>query len=537
MASRPRRHSNRRVGSTARRYKPSELVPIDPQARISREAILVALAVAVVSAALIALIWIMTSRSVDEHRTMIREEAEQSLAAQAATLAEEVRMELNVIDQTLAVLQAAWNKDPDGFKLSDWHKALPALTAVADDIFIADQNRIIQQDILPQAIGQGIGAAYLNFPHGSLELFDPDGGKSRETRLIPSPTNASIEARRFLVYIVRPLGDPPKFLLGASYRSGELTRHYAEAALGFNGVAALIDTRRGGLQAIAGPSSRRPRTDLSRTEMFEAMRKADRGVWTGPTGMDGAERIHGFHAVAGRDLVVMVGTLRSQAMAPAETVAGAMHAVAWVATGLVVAISGVVVWSLARRRDNRRRQRSYTRAQTDLQAAQADLATTRNRATVAGAQVRALMDGTTDAVATFDAELRLTNWNERFAQVSGLEAGTLADGLPLDEVLRRQAHGGMFGSVEDPEAEIARRVQVLMSETAEPALTQAGPAGTPITVMAQRMPDAGLVLFLGGLSEWQAPPRLIPEAELRIVEPVVDTPVAPVATPGAKIEW
>lgn len=537
MTSRPRRHRTRRVGSTARRYMPSEFVPIDQRRRMSREAILVAVAVALVAATLITLIWILTNRSVDENRAVIREQVEQSLAAQAATLAEKVQMELNVIDQTLAVLQAAWDKDPEGFRLAEWHRTLPALTAVADDIFIADQSRIIQQDILPQAVGQGIGAAYLNFPHGSLELFDANGGKSRETRMIPSSTNTTVEARRFLVYIVRPLGSPPTYLLGASYRSGELTRHYADAGLAFNGVAAMIDTRRGGLQAIAGPSARRPRTDVSRTEMFEAMRKAERGVWTGPTGMDGAERIHGYHIVPGRDLLVLVGMLRAQAMAPAETLAAATHAVAWVASGLVVIIGGLVIWGLARRREARRKERNFQRAQTDLQAAQSDLAATRARATVAAAQVRALLDGTTDAVATFDADLKLTNWNERFALISGLDPRSLRDGLPLDEILRLQCRAGRFGPQPDPEAEVARRMQVLLSDTPEGRLTQASPQGTPIAVLAQRMPDAGLVLFLGGLSEWQAPPRVAPEAEPRVVETAVEAPPAAASGAVPRVEW
>lgn len=537
MSSRPRRHRHRRVGSTARRYKPSELVRIDPRRQVSREAILVAIAVALVSAALITLVWIMANRSIDESRTLVREQVEQSLSAQAATLGEQARLELSIIDQTLAVLQAAWNKDSVNFQLSDWHKTLPALTGVADDIFIAGQNRIIQQDILPQAVGQGIGAAYLNFPHGSLEIFNPDGSPIQDSRIIPSPSNASVEARRFLVYIARPLGTPPQAILGASWRTGELTRHYASADLGFNGVAAMIDTRQGGLQAIAGPSSRRPRTDLSRTEMYEVMKKAGRGVWTGPTGMDGVERIHGFYTVPGRDLLVLVGMLRSQAMAPAEALASATRSVAVVASGLVVIIAGVVIWALARRRERRRQARTFQRAQTDLQTAQSDLAAARSRGTVAAAQVRALLDGTTDAAATFDADLKLSNWNERFALTSGIEATALREGLPLDEVLRLQARAGMFGGGEDPEAEVARRMQVLVGGATEAPLTQMGPAGTPIVVSAQRMPDSGLVLFLGGLSEWQAPPRVAPEPELRFIEPVAEAQQDTPSTPAPKVDW
>ncbi|HEY0422796.1 MAG TPA: hypothetical protein VGC82_05675, partial [Rhodopila sp.] len=62
------------------------------------------------------------------------------------------------------------------------------LLAVADDIFICDDKHIIRQDILPKAVGQGVGAAYVTFPHGSLELFDSDGTKNKESLLLQGQT-------------------------------------------------------------------------------------------------------------------------------------------------------------------------------------------------------------------------------------------------------------------------------------------------------------------------------------------------------------
>lgn len=218
----------RRTGSTARRYKPSELVPVSGSRRTTREAIFAGIAVSIVCVALISLVWVMAGRSIDEHRGVLRAQVEHAMQAQAAALAESARLELLTIDQTLVILANAWSRDPEGFRLSDFHKNVPALTAVSDDIFLADNRNIIQQDILPQAVGQGVGSAYLPIPQGSLEQFEPDGSP-REGKMIVPSTAPPIDGRRNLIYLARALGDPPRFILGASWRSAELLRHYALA--------------------------------------------------------------------------------------------------------------------------------------------------------------------------------------------------------------------------------------------------------------------------------------------------------------------
>ena len=91
MSSYPRRR--RRPGSTSRRTKHSALVPTDPARRIARDTVLAGAAVSIVAAMLIALIWIMTVRTIDDYRVTIREQAEPLLTAQAVTLAEKIRLE------------------------------------------------------------------------------------------------------------------------------------------------------------------------------------------------------------------------------------------------------------------------------------------------------------------------------------------------------------------------------------------------------------------------------------------------------------
>lgn len=550
--SQRRRSSRRRTGSTARRYKPSELVPASGTRRTTREAIFASIAVSIVCAALIALIWVMTDRSIEEHRAVLRSQVEQAMQAQAGSLAENARLELATIDQTLAILAAAWTKDPEGFRLSDFQKDMPALTRVSDDIFLADNRNIIQQDILPQAVGQGVGSAYLPIPQGSLEQFDQDGNP-RDGKMITPTTAPPIDGRRSLIYLARPLGEPPRFVLGASWRSAELPRHYALADLGFNGMAALIETGRGFVVGIAGPAARRPRMDASKSEMFEAMRKPERGTWIGPSSVDGVIRIHGFQKVPRRDLLVVVATPYADAMGPAEDLVTATRSVAVIASGIVVIVGGIVLWGLAKRREIRRRKREFERAVTDLEAARIDLALARGRGGLSAARLRGLLDGTTDAVAVFDPDLKLAAWNHRFEIVSGLPAKDLREGLPLDEMLRIQCQTGIFGPQPDDEAEVARRV-IALTTTDDPLdLTQAGPEGTPLPVRRLRLPESGLLMLLGGLQNWSPPAPVIahqPPPE-PVAAPVVAAPVAPPmpvvarpetpppsTTPGtSRVEW
>ena len=508
----------RRTGSTARRYKPSELVPIPAQQAnaIGKTEIAAAIGVSLAAALLIALIWIVTMRSTNEQLSDIRDRAERMVAAQAATLAEEVRHELLMTDQSLAILQAAWNRDQANFNLADWHKQMPALTAVANDIFIADEKQVVRQDILPQAVGQGVGGPYVTFPHGSLEVFSSDGTKPQEGRLVVGDTGKPIEARRYLMYIVRPLEKPTKWLIGASYRSEELGRLYAQTSLGINGVTALIDSQRGVLQAIVGPSARRPQVDLTKSEMLAFFKnKGDGGIWTGRTAMDDVQRIHGFSKIQGREMYVLVGITETEAMAPAASLASGARSVAFAASAVILMIGGLVLWELFTLRAARRRRRSQARGQADLTAMQSELATVRSRATLTGGQVAAMLKSAADGVALLDNDLRLIAWNQRFTAGCGA-AETLREGLPIDELLRRQGRHGLFGPNQktDPESietEVARRVAILRTEPSGAFLPQIGPDGSEIGLHAEVVPDGGgVVLMLGGLRAWKPEEHQLP---------------------------
>ncbi len=499
------RRRRSRSGSTIRRTA-EESRTHRRRRRVGTAQVLACGGVAIICIALIALTWIGTDRAISEQTDDTRARVEAAITAQAATLAAQAQHEVQMIDQSLSVLQAAWEDNPDTFNLAEWRARMPALADVSDDLFVANDKRVIVQDINPAAVGQGIGSAYATFANGSLEPLQGSGPHGRDNAMLVGELGSGGVVRQYLMYLVRPLTKPPGWIIGASYRSSALTAVFAAAGLGEGGLAAMIDTHRGGVQAVAGSAALRPKLDISNTPMYAAMlQRPGGGIWIGPTSIDGVRRIVAFRRVPDRDLIVAVGVPLSRAMAPAENWAAAARSLAAVASLLVVAIGATLLWEVWHWRSTRHRRRVLAQAEAMLTSVQGDLAGLRAAASVSAAQLQAMLSGVSEGVAVFNGEQRLAAWNRRFGTLSGLTEDALREGLVLDDVLRQQALAGRFGSPEDIDAEVARLAAALRPEAGAGEIAATGSDGTSLALRSQPTPDGGLVLILGRADGTLAP--------------------------------
>jgi PAS domain-containing protein len=483
-------------------------------------------AVAIAAAALIALIWILTMRAVQEQQADIRDRAEHALAGQAATIAETIGHELLLIDQSLTILQTVWKADSESFDLTKWQATMPALTAVTDDLFIADEHHVIRQDIVPKAVGQGVGAAYVTFPHGSLEQFQSDGTRGRDSLVLQGDAGEPIEGRQFLMYIVRPLDHPNGWQIGASYRSEELTKLFAEASLGSGAIVALTDTKLGIVQSIIGPAARRPRTDISQTPLFAAMMQSPSGTWFGTTAIDGIERMHAFHRVANRDMAVLVAANWSEVMAVANNLAAGARALAVVGTGVVLVIGGIVLWEIFTIRSDKRQKRIFDRNRSELERLRAEERLATARAQLNAALLKTVVDSTADGIALFDSDLRMVQCNHPFRRGIGIE---LSQDMSLDALLRAQAGNGLFASTAGVEAEVTRRAAILQSGDIKGA-PQPGPDGETLILRGLPITEGGFMLLLNGLETWEPAPAPVSSTE-------VDAAAIPETVASIPIEW
>lgn len=490
------RHRRHRDGSSVLRT-PSQLRQSERVQRVSGAQVLGCAAVAVICVALIALIWINTERNIQEQSEEIYGRVEAMITAEDATLTAQAQHELQMIDQSLMVLQAAWNRDPDTFKLADWRKTMPALTEVADDLFIANEQHVVVQDINPAAVGQGIGAAYATFSTGSLEPIRSSSQAGRDNLVIGELGSGAI-TRQYLMYLLRPLAKPAGWVIGASYRSTALSNVFTVAGLGQRGFAALIDTHRGGVQAVAGSAALRPNVKLNDTPMYTAMlQRPGGGIWQGRTPIDGVERIIAFRRVPDRDLMVLVGVVTDQAMAPAENLAAQTRAVAAIASLLVLAVGATLLWEVWHWRSTRRRRRALAQAEALVTSMQTDLAALRAAVSVGAAQLQATLGGIAEGAAVIDANHHLAAWNPRFAALSTLAQPALREGVLLEELLRQMVLAGRFGPATDIDAAVARLVAALRLDAGAEEVTATAQDGSSLVLRAQPIPDGGLVLILG----------------------------------------
>ena len=237
--------------------------------------------------------------------------------------------------------------------------------------------------------------------------------------------------------------------------------------------------------------------------MLAAFKTKVIGTWTGPTAMDNVQRIHGFAKVTGRDMYVTVAVARSEAMAAADTNGSGAWWVGFTASVVVVSIGGLILWEIFNLRANRRQQRAFTRAQSDLESMQTEVAMIRVRSAIAARRVSALLRVAPDGLAVVDADLRLVAWNQQFAAECGIAPEALQEELPIDELFRQQAHAGLIGSLRSDdsdaiEAEVAQRVAILRTEPAGAVLPQLDSSGRSVALYVDVVPEGGgLVLLLG----------------------------------------
>jgi PAS domain-containing protein len=488
----------RRRARAGVRRTPEQLRQEPPRRQLSPSQTLLAGAVVVIAVALIALIWITTGREVQDQYQDAEGRVEAAITAQAATLAVQVRQELLAIDQSLAVLQAAWGKDPDTFNLTQWQKTMPALAKVSQDLFIANDHHIIVQDIIPAAVGQGIGSAYATFGTGSLEPVAISDSISDKTMLMEELGDGGV-IRQYMMYLVRPLAKPKGWLIGASFQTKALSNVFALAGLGRDGMAALLDTRHGGIQAVAGLAALNPKLALSDTAMYKAMiARPGGGIWIGRTPIDGVTRDIAFRPVPGKHLFVLVGVQRAFALAPAAAWAAGAREAAMLATILILAIAGTVLWEVWNARRNRRRLNSLAQARDMVDSMQAELAALRLRTAADAAQLQAVLGGVDEGVAVFDAEQRLVARNEKFVALCGLGADAVGEDLPLEELLRRQAQSGQFGPIADSDGEVSRRLGLLCPESGVADMSDVAPDGSARLWRVERTREGGLVMLVHG---------------------------------------
>jgi len=460
------------------------------------------LAILAAALCLVALTWMGTTRAIQQQRQEASARVTATVANQALTFSEQVNRQILAMDQTLRILAHAWEADPRHFDLEAWRHQSVVLSGISRDMLLVDENGIIRQSSVPEAIGQNVSDQAF-FRDAIDHPADPD-------RLFIGPATINQIMRQWHLDVARTLHRPDGSFAGlidADYRIAAITDVFSQTDLGPGSLVIVLGLTDGKLRAAVGPASIDPDVSIVDTPMYAAIREEDSGVWVGPSATDSVVRVHAFRRLPDRDLVVVVGIEEREAMRPANDWRQEAQIFASCITVLLLAMA----WQLIRGvRQARRRERRLAEDRAILAAANAQLEVARARADAKTEQLEATLAGMTDGVAMVDAHMCLVEWNARFPEIAGVPADRLRVGQPMEEILRAQALAGQFGLV-DVEAEVVRRMARLRAGRFGTTI-RARPDGRTMELRRNRLPDGGFVTLYSDITDRQRAEDALREA-------------------------
>jgi signal transduction histidine kinase/CheY-like chemotaxis protein len=438
----------------------------------------------IATACLIALTWLGAIQSIRAQRTDTLNRTNANLANQALTYSEQINRQILAFDQTLKFLVTAWEADPRGFSLEAWRAQTFVLNGLSRDMVLTDENGIIRQSSVVEAINQNASALdYLR------TLSDPSNPGNA---MYIGPAAIDGIMRQWHMDMARALHYPDGAFAGvidADYRIAAITEVFSQTQLGANVFLAVVGLDDGKLRGAVSATTINPDAIISETPMFAAIQGVDSGLWTGPSANDAVPRLHAFRHIPGRQLAVVVAVSEEEVLRPAKYWGREMS----LAAGLItVLLTGLALVLIQGTRLARRRRAEMAELRASLAASNAQFEVARALAMTKSEQLETTLGGMSDGVVMVDAHMCLVEWNARFPRIAGVPAEILRVGLPMEEILRAQISAGQFGPVEDVEAEVARRIMGLRA-TRFDAVRRQRPEGHTIELRRSRLPDGGLV--------------------------------------------
>ena len=442
--------------------------------------------------ALVALTWLGTLDATRAEREEATAHARADVANQVLVFEQELRRQFLALDQTIGILEREWERNPADFDLNAWQKRAMVLADLALHVIVANEDGAVIASTRPELLGQSIaGRDYFR----NRKNLEKDDGKM----FIGSATRGMVTAA-WQMNLVRRLDYADGRFAGVismSYDTSVLTKFFRAADLGSNGLIALVSTPLGQLHAIVGPPGTEPGGSISESQMFRAMIAAPDGIWIGPSAPDGIIRINAFRRVVDRNLSVVVGVDLKEALRASEAWQSGAMVFATVITLALIIMTGALVMEL---RAARSRESQLDRDRAILKAANIDLAAARGLADARSAQLQATLLGMSDGVAMVGPDLRLVQWNPRFPEYTGVPAEILRVGLPMEDILRAQAHAGEFGTV-DVQAEVTWRLAALRAGNLAGRKERARPNGRILELRRSFLPLGGFVTLYTDITE------------------------------------
>lgn len=164
-----------------------------------------------------------------------------------------------------------------------------------------------------------------------------------------------------------------------------------------------------------------------------------------------------------------------------------------------LSLAVVAVLLALRLRADLRRDAVRRRQGVGLTRAYAELSVAKAAIEARSAQLEATLAGMSDGVMMLDAEFRLVQWNERFAEMTGVPRALLTKGRPMAEMIEAQARAGEFGDV-DVAREVASRIERMTGGQTEVVVERVRPNGQVVELRRNPLPGGGSVTLYADIT-------------------------------------
>ena len=443
------------------------------------QALLIETATGIVVAVLIAVTWMFTLAftHADER------EAENRLAANLSNMSQSLQWQLVSVERhsETDIEHAAmdWQRNRAEFNAEMWADEHPSSDDPSRLLLQLDVNGRVRTANRPELVGRDFSRdrIFADFartmrPHGA----------DRSIGIGSNP--GEIVLGRPLTW---PDGSPAGTLLLA-FDPWRGMQNLPALDFGKSGVVALL--RHDGGTRFLIPSNAVGKIDRAQTlSLFDAALKSPSGSWTGLPLDDGIEREVYYSRLPDLDMLLLVGVGRQEVLdltlnrSEAVLIFAAVVSV-MLALGAILAIRQIDI--------SRKREERLAADRNLIESAYGELAQAKANSERKSAEIEATLAGVTDGVMMLDAELRLVNWNDRFAERIGIPRQMLRVGMSVEDLVRYQAINGEFGEV-NVEYEVLRRMAAMRGLRGASTVERIRPDGSAIELRRSRLPDGGLV--------------------------------------------
>ncbi len=229
-------------------------------------------------------------------------------------------------------------------------------------------------------------------------------------------------------------------------------------AVGADAVAALVSTDAVVL-ARTGEALPAPGQVLSDPILAAALRGSAAGTIVPGEAAEQTPGLIAFRHLPDLPGAAVIGVARatmeqSAAASLGRTLLGAL--------AVTVALAALIAALMLEARRGVRREAELDADRLALEAANRAIARAKRQADEKSALLETTLANLSDGVTVFDANFRLITWNDRLQDLLGLPDEVLYEGAPYEGIIRAQARGGEFGTV-DIETEVRRRLDVVRS--------------------------------------------------------------------------